>query len=160
MKINCSWAPLLVLRGFSGRRREPGTQQAWLESWAHGRAGVSSPARRWVRQCAFSQSIGTFNTGLWLFKIHKCRFSLWRNSWETWGGLAARSGVGTQVSEMVLVPKWMRRAPEPPLTTWLQLNRCLTKAACALNRGAPFSCCQALGAQAPGRGAWGRTGCQ
>lgn len=160
MKINCSWAPLLVLRGFSGRRREPGTRQAWLESRAHGGAGLSSPARRWVRQCAFSQSIGTFNTGLWLFKIHKCRFLLWRNSWETRGGPTTKSRGGTQVSEMLLVQKWMRQGAGLPRTTWPPLNRCLTNTACAPHRAAPFSCCQALGAWAPGCGAWGRTGCQ
>lgn len=130
MKINCSWAPLLVLRGFSEqrRRREPGTQQAWLESWAHSRAGVSSRAQRWVWQCAFFQSIGTFNTGLWLFKIHKCCFSLWRNSRETGGRPGARSRVGTHVSEMLLAPKWRRGAPERPLTTRAQLTQWVTAA--------------------------------
>lgn len=111
MKINCSWAPLLVLRGFSGRRREPGTQQAWLESWAHGRAGVSSPARRWVRQCAFSQSIGTFNTAP--------DFSKYTNALSCSEGIHEKHGVG-QPRGVELVPKsvkcfWSRSEWDKPL---------------------------------------------
>ena len=122
-----------------------------------GRLGAVSTGLSWAffpcttmgKAMCFLSEVGTFNTGLWLFKIHKCRFLLRRNSWENTGVRpGVRSRVGTQVSEPLLVPK--RMSPSSASNHLAPSEPTPNKAACSPHRAAPFRGCQALGA--PGRG--------